>query len=451
MAKQSKELLIETTDLTPIDKFTKREDDWLRQLAKRIEARSLTLALSSRDRDEEPILQFDASTGQWWTGRYVGEIRYGGGTLRITPRFGVPALNRWLSRISGVRFVASKGAYESSHLWLWSLLAHLWQTRLLYGARHGIPTCRIDQVHRARSVRGRLDVRRTARELRSGRANVVSVSRERDIDRRIATPILYAFDQLRTEVGQLGDQRKWLTPRAQDIVEQMQAYYSRRVRSTEIHESRIRYTPITQSYQGAVELSIGIANKRAMSSSANGESDVIGTLIDMAEIWELYLFHLLRTNLDGYEVSHVGRDAENQSHLLQSVIDGRQLGGLKPDILVRRDGHSVVEAILDAKYKSTKPNRTRPTGVHREDLYQMIAYMNAFGASGNEFSSALIYPDPGTPAVVSDLQQANPWLTTRTGQGVNFLGVDCLAQECDSIGLTSGERAFVERVRLMLT
>ena len=43
-----------------------------------------------------------------------------------------------------------------------------------------------------------------------------------------------------------------------------------------------------------------------MSSAAQGTSDVLGVLIDMAEVWELYVYSLLRTALLGADVQHTG-------------------------------------------------------------------------------------------------------------------------------------------------
>ena len=163
-------MLIETTDLSPILHVGSAEDAWLRQLAQSAKTGSLILRLSGADNNDadEPLLSFDARTGMWWTGRYVGELRFHDSVLRILPRFGVPQLQRWLSRIWGVRIISSQGRYEQSRVWLWQLLARLWEARLLAAAKHGLPTRRVDEAHVGSTVRGRLDVRKSARELYEG-------------------------------------------------------------------------------------------------------------------------------------------------------------------------------------------------------------------------------------------------------------------------------------------
>ena len=53
-------------------------------------------------------------------------------------------------------------------------------------------------------------LRSTAKELGSGRGNLVSRSRDRSVDRQIAAILLCAFEQLRNQLHHLGDQRSWL-------------------------------------------------------------------------------------------------------------------------------------------------------------------------------------------------------------------------------------------------
>lgn len=442
---------IEATDLSPISVTSDSEDMWLREIAKLTDAGSMAIQLSRGVSDPaEPIVSFDARSGRWWTGRYIGEITYGGKTLKVAPRFGIPQLQRWLSRIWGVRLLSTKGKYETSRLWLWELLARLWEARLLSGAKHGLPTKRFDEVHRGRTLRGRLDIRGTAKEMGAGRGNLVSRSRERSVDQQIAAIILCAFEQLRNQLHHLGDHRSWLSPRGQNIVQELQSHHVGRVGDVAVEmRSPIRYTPITESYRPVVDLSLALLKKRPMSSTTGGQSDVLGVLIDMAEVWELYVYHLLQSSLIECDVTHTGRRAENEEHLFQSVNAGMRLGGLKPDILLNSVSSSTLLAVLDAKYKSTTRTAERPHGVQREDLYQINAYVSALGLAEHSIAGGLIYPRGGEGSAIAALQQASPWQSLNHDSLVWFLGIDCLSQDLNADGLTSGEVEFVQAVRQM--
>ncbi|MNP74236.1 hypothetical protein D3C76_1710800 [compost metagenome] len=52
--------------------------------------------------------------------------------------------------------------------------------------------------------------------------------------------------------------------------------------------------------------------------SSNGAQEVTGTLLDMAEIWELYVYHLLRNALAGVEVIHTERVREAVGHFFKT-------------------------------------------------------------------------------------------------------------------------------------
>jgi 5-methylcytosine-specific restriction enzyme subunit McrC len=171
--------IIEAQDLTPILNLTEEDEAWLRQLAKVADANTLALQLSQRNAEEaEPVVFLDERSGHWRAGRYIGELRYHGVTLRILPRFGMPQLHRWLSRIWGVRFFSTKGRYENSRIWLWELFAKLWETRLLAAAKHGPPAIRLNEVHRGRTIRGRLEVRLTAKAFSTARQGSSSAPHE---------------------------------------------------------------------------------------------------------------------------------------------------------------------------------------------------------------------------------------------------------------------------------
>lgn len=443
--------IIDACDLSPIQGVGDEEDAWLRSFAKRAAADSLRLRLSGRESQEEPIVHFDASSGHWWTGRYIGEVAFDGGVLRILPRYGVLQLQRWMSRIWGVRIHSSKGRYESSQLWLWELLAKLWEARLLAASRHGLPMRRVDESHRGPTIRGRLDVRATSIEMGRGRLNLVSSTRNRAVDRDIASVLLCAFENLRFHLRHVGSYRSWLTRRAQSIVDGMQTQYGPRVAvSSAIAKRPIRYTPITEIYRPVVDLSLAIIQKHPMSSSASGQRDVMGVLIDMAEVWELYLYQLLKASLIDVDVKHAGRDNQNEDYLLKSEITGDKMGGLKPDLVIRRFGSNRILVILDAKYKNTTRCAVRPHGVHREDLYQMNAYLSAAGGMSMVEAGGLIYPIGSESSAIHYLQEASPWKVNNAQGRFWFLGVDCGDVDLAADGLTRAEAVLVERVRGMI-
>lgn len=444
--------VVETTDLTPIHPITRDDEGWLRQLARDARTDTLTLKLSRGDKeDAEPVVFFDERSGYWWAGRYIGELQYLGRTLRILPRFGMPQLQRWLSRIWGINILSTKGRYEKTSIWLWALIAKLWELRLLSAAKHGPPTSRFDELHYGQTIRGRLQVRPTANEFSRGRQQLVSRSRNRHIDYRIGGIIVHAFEHLRRELHHLGDERSWLTDRAQNITNQLRTHITRKeVNAAAQSHAPIRYTPITETYRDVVDMSRAISQQRPFSSTAEGSNDVLGVLVDMAEIWELYIYHLLRSALHDVEVIHTGRDRDTNNHLLRSEQTGETLGRLKPDILILEVGTNRLLAILDTKYKTTKPTRERPHGILREDLYQMAAYISAFDGPGWHLNGGLVYPAMKDATNIVELQSKSPWRFSATKRQLWFLGLSNEASGHTGLHLSKDESAFIESVENLL-
>ena len=434
---------ISATDLSPIVGLSREDETWLAEIAKKANTDTLCLGIgTSREIQQSPVVSYDSQTGTWWAGRFIGEISYQGRTLRILPRFGMPALMRWLSRVWGVRLLASTGTYAHGKIWLWELIARLWSNRFLLAAKHGLPRIRAEEVHIGTSVRGRLLVQETALNLQSGRQNLVSRTRSRRIDPRIGGIILGAHQHLQRELAGGDASGTWLSSRGQELVRELRAAIDRAA-IDDAWRSRnpIRYTPINESFRAAVDLSLVILRGRPFMSSADGTAEVYGVLLDMAEIWELYLYHLIRDGLPEVEVLHTGRSPDAVFWLL----NGRgtdHIGAMKPDILVSsRDGAR--RLVLDAKYKTTTPSPGRPYGVLREDLYQMAAYLSVASAPSSLLDGGLLYPQS---THVASLAQRSPFRIDRSDAKFFFFGIDC--DQSHHVGaFTPGEMEFVSGLR----
>lgn len=442
--------LIEATDLSPIEGVTPEVAAWLAALAQAVDVDTITLRLSPGSIDNaESVIDYDTSMGRWFAGRYVGEIQYLGQTLRILPRFGMPQLQRWLSRIWGIRVLESKGSYARSHTWLWELLAALWASRLLAAAKHGLPTRRVNQVHRSVTMRGRLAVQPTSVEFGAGRKLLVSESRNRVVDDCIGGVILAAFQHLRRELRHLGDERLWLPPRALNLVSSLRSQIDKHA-IAKAGSRVIRYTPITESYRAIVDLSLAITRQQPLSPSQQGSRNVFGVLIDMAEVWELYVYHLLRSLLiDEADVVHTGRSRSPDNYLLSSSVTNQHLGGLLPDIMIRNVRTGKCLAVVDAKYKTTLPGPGRPYGVVREDLYQMAAYIAAYRDPARSLPGALVFPGTKDSHTLSDLHVASPWRLAKTDCTMSFLGLDC-EPTISSTAWTPSELELGDSVRQMI-
>jgi len=399
-------------DCSPITLASREDHEWFRKLVLTARPAEMLLRIGNNRNDaddDEPIASFDSASGSWWAGRYIGEVQFEGRVLRIEPRFGMPALLRWLTTIWGVRLTDSKGRYQHQRIWLWLVIAHLWSGRLIAAAKHGLPYKRIERVHYGRSLRGRLLARNTALIRAVGGDRLVSMTRVRVVDPDIGGVLLAAFDSLCTVLGHRGERNSWLPDRGRTLVDDLASALGTRTNPQIKGEyTKIRYSPMTENYRSIVDLSLSILAQRPRLPSSGGDGKAFGVLLDMAEIWELYVAKLLQIGLPELRVSHTGRATKHFRWLLRNSIDEDRLGSLRPDIVIA-DHNDRCVAIVDAKYKTSRINVVNRTGVATDDLYQLAAYLSGFGEPMSRLDGFLIYPDDEGGQVAQRLAPKNPW------------------------------------------
>lgn len=442
MIERGDKTTIVARDCSPIPIVSRDEDEWLRRLVLTVKSSDMLLHIGvQNDKDDEPIASFDSTSGTWWAGRYVGEVQFEGRTLRLEPRFGMPTLMRWLTTIWGVRILNSKGRYEQQRIWLWLVIAHLWASRLIAAAKHGLPHRRVENAHYGRSLRGRLLVRQTALIRAVGDDRLASITRDRVVDPVIGGILLAAFDRLRTALGPRGDKGYWLSERGRTLVDDLQAALGARSHVKFNGSAIIRYSPMTENFRSAVDLSISILAQRPHTPAAGGEANAFGVLIDMAEIWELYVAKILKIGLPGLKVSYTGRTKQHLWWLLRSAIGNDKFGSLRPDIIIS-DHRERCVAIADAKYKNNRINASNRTGVITDDLYQLTAYLSGFGEPEARLDGFLIYPADEEGQVAKRLSPKNPWkVSSSQNRNLWFVSTDC-GSSADGIAATESEQAL---------
>lgn len=345
--------------------------------------------------------------GTWWAGRYVGSLSFEGHSLTIEPRFGLATLQNWLFEATSVVLTDAPGKLREDESFIAQLLASVWAHGFVEAARHGLPALRRDVATRGPTIRGRLDVAASLRLITAGGGQVVSIRSERSLDHAASDAIIAAYEVLRRWLG-VSDE-KWLPTRAKELIPQLMAVTGARPRvPTKAELDRIRYTPITAGFAPIAELSRQIANRRGLAVDFNASGETSGVLLDVAELWEMYVINVLRKAVGPLTVTHGTREKAAAKKLLHSDVTGEGLGTLIPDAILHAGG--LVRGVVDAKYKSLHPSARGPNGPQREDLYQMAAYLGRFQApAGNETLGVLAYPcdpiRPGTP----EAELNSPW------------------------------------------
>ena len=394
-------------DCSPLNpQPTAAEADWLRRVAASVRAGDFVVPISGDRDDDEPIV-YCAWDGTWWAGRYVGSLSFEGRSLIIEPRFGLATLRNWLFEATSVVLTESPGRLRQDESFIAQLLASVWAHGFVEAARHGLPALRRDVATKGPTIRGRLDVAASIRLIASAGREVVSVRSERSLDHAASDAIIAAYGVLRRWLGVPDEQ--WMPARAKELIPHLMAVTGPRPRvPTKAELDRIRYTPITAGFAPIAELSRQIANRRGLAADVDANGETKGVLLDVAELWEMYVLSVLRKAATPLTVKHGTRERDASKKLLWSDVNGQGLGTLIPDaILYARNN---VQGVADAKYKSLHPSANAPYGPQREDLYQMAAYLGRFAPlEGKAAWGLLAYPDDPSRPTVAPVEQHSPW------------------------------------------
>jgi 5-methylcytosine-specific restriction enzyme subunit McrC len=385
---------------------TAAEAAWLHRLATNVRATDLVVPVSGQRDEDEPVV-YCAWNGTWWAGRYVGSLSFEGHSLTIEPRFGLATLRNWLFEGTSVVLTDAPGKLREDESFIAQLLASVWAHGFVEAARHGLPALRREVATKGPTIRGRLDVPASLRLIATGGGEVVSIRSERSLDHAASDAIVAAYEVLRRWLGVPDEQ--WMPARAKDLIPHLMSVTGTRPRvPTKAELDRIRYTPITAGFAPIAELSRQIANRRGLTADVDASGETKGVLLDVAELWEMYVLTVLRKAAAPLTVSHGTREKAASKKLLHSDVTGQGLGTLIPDAILHSRGH--VQGVLDAKYKSLHPSASAPNGPQREDLYQMAAYLNRFIPEGSRVSwGVLAYPmDPARPSI-PQAEQFSPW------------------------------------------
>ncbi|MGB8417683.1 5-methylcytosine restriction system specificity protein McrC [Paraburkholderia sp.] len=354
-------------------------------------------------REDEPVVYCERD-GSWWGGRYVGSLVFEGRRLYIRPRFGEEVLRSWFAGAFNLALAGTEGVNVENDWFVPWLLASVWVRTFVLAARHGLPALKTEVRESGLSLKGRLDVSGTVRMRAAGMHGAASLRKEKSLDNPISAAVVAAYAELSVWLGS-PRVKNWLPERVRDLMPHLVAAVGGRPRvPTQNEIDSVRLTPITAGYRELAELSLRIAGRRGFTTDSSNEGRCKGVLLDIAELWELYVLEATRRAWPSCDVIHGTR--ESSVHALLTNRQGDSLGFLRPDAVVGRNGGT--HAVIDAKYKLLRSSWWNPAP-QREDMYQMAAYLGRYGDAASPVQGALVYPvDPsGLPEPLVEI--TNPW------------------------------------------
>jgi len=399
-----------------------------------------------RNGDDELVLALSEGESGWvaQTGNYVGRLRYQQHAFDIRSRFGDAFMQRMLNFANDIyvddwaspaeRIDAATTDYARALIFM-SFVRALEKAFLL-----GLPKAYRSVHHHDFVVRGRIDIPRLVRDDLPFRGQVASVAREQ-VPSQTIIDVLYKAIQVIDRNG--GEQ---LLRRIAHVRTQLKGARSNRaVDAATIRQAKADKglaNPIFAPYRNVLDLAETIIQLDSARDKPDGSTSMSGLLVNVAELFEIYVGKLLALHFTGWSVSSPAIRLHAGRFYARRII---------PDIVMQHeDGRRV--AVLDTKYKRMHFQGGSAHGmgdVDREDFFQIATYMSHFERLPGKrlVLGGLLYPLAAEP----DLRHCHDdWMgdekTAFVVDGIRVPEGD--ADQADDV--LAGEARFIERLAVLL-
>lgn len=325
------------------------------------------------------------------TGLYIGYLNVGGTKLEINTGYNEKLLDRMLSiAVNNIYLDNSSNNHKEaknddnsfSHI-----LGFLFLTSFKAAFAMGLPSEYKTVREQGLNFKGKLDINKyTQRDMHIGDRLTYSY-RQREYVQDIIDVLYLAMRVLENtkEFNIQNDYAKYYR--------QLKQMYSgkRPTRETirRIEKHRSLNNPMYNRYKKTLEFArLVLEMKDIIHDDDSGKSGVSGFLLDVSQLWEVYLEKLLRLRFenDGYVIK-----AQEELNRYEDTFYERPN---YPDLVIEKDGATV--AVIDAKFKTMD---FRPKDVDRNDLFQIHSYAGFYSEKNrrdgheNELKfCSLVYP-----------------------------------------------------------
>lgn len=304
------------------------------------------------------------------TGNFIGTIYHNGHIIDITCRFGDYFLQHMLNYANDIyvldQFFSADSNKDQSQFQY--ILAHLFVQKLEKAASVlGFPKAYREQTHRGYDIKGQIDIQHLITNNIPIRSPLQSKYRD-----QVAVPeiidVLYKATKILSKKFSL-----LLVSRISQSVQFMKENRSSAlVTSSYIQKAKSHkalQNPLYRDFKDIINIAEIIINNFNLSEKPKGKSETKGYLLDVSELFEIYIAKVLKKNLSdrGWQVS-----APEKLSVYEGAFFSRKL---KPDIVLVK-GNDV--AVFDVKYKRMQYSgriQNSAGDVDREDFFQIHTYM----------------------------------------------------------------------------
>ena len=370
------------------------------------------------------------------TGNYIGKFTYDNGIkIDIKSRFNDTFLKRMLNFANDVFLddVDVSGETKNNKETDYSkfIIYYMFVQKLEKAFLLGLPKAYRTIHHHDMKLKGKIDINRFIKNDIPFKGKMSSISREQK-------EIQEVIDVLYKAISTIEKDMPSFLKNISQIRTHLKQYKSNKYVSNETINkalnSKALQNPIFSPYRKVLEYAKLIIQNGNIEQKENAKDNTYGFLVNVAELYEVYLHKLLQHKFPEWTVIH-----EDELEVYDRLFYERRM---LPDIVMKKDNNVMV---FDAKYKRmTFKNRYQYGGdLDRNDFFQINTYMSYYQNSGYEvIVGGLLYPMEG----VFDKANchSNSWFeNSETKFIVDGLDLSSITDK----KIVKIEEEFIERIR----
>jgi len=388
-------------------------------------------------------------------GNYIGKFKYNNVDINIKSRFSDRFLTRMLNFANDVYlndvslFKAdekeTKETDYSKFIIYFMFIQKLEKAFLL-----GLPKSYVSLNHHEMKVKGKIDINKFIKHDIPFKGKVSSTSREQKEIQEIIDVLYKAISIIDS---QSKNKNVISTQNILHIKTHLKQHRSNKYVSNETINKAIKskalQNPIFAPYKKVLEYAKLIIDANNLEEKKNANKESFGFLVNVAELFEIYLVKLLGNRLPDWNIQH---DRDNKISLYKEQFYSRHM---YPDIVMKHKFSNRV-MVFDAKYK----RMTFKTGVgdgdygdlDRSDFYQIHSYMSYYNNQENTtlVAGGLLYPIESdiTKTEKTDGKKAcaDNWFGNNKTKFI-VDGIDLSNEKLTIDNIIESENAFIDRIK----
>lgn len=339
---------------------------------------------SVKNNDDELIISILKKQNEEYiaqTGNFVGNFKWNGVDIEINSRFNKVFLKRMLNFANDIFMdKVDVAGRESKNLDISKfIIYYLFIQKLEKAFLLGLPKAYRTQKHHETKLKGKIDINQFLKKDIPFRGKISSTNREQLEIHEIIDVLYKAIVFIKKDKFNI----KNISHVISHLKQNKSNNYVSNQTINKAMNSKALYNPIFAPYKEVLKYAKLIINHNSIDNKY-GQANTYGFIINIAELFEIYITKLLRNNFPDWQIESPKIELYEENFFTRKII---------PDIVMMKDNKVLV---FDTKYKRMQFNGRSGFGlgdVDRCDFFQINTYMSYY--KNQEYSviaGGLLYP-----------------------------------------------------------